>query len=205
MGRGRSKAGEQKPTNARAIENMNEAQIDKEIRASERAIERAEKTMTANNVAGQSSERALQEAFPLGAGGDGWSAARRRQNRQAITKNVNMAKKYSEASNKKAAEEKRLKALQEAKKQVHGTGKTQAQIREDAARKAVANAPKTMKWKTTQKGGWANGGYSPKIISSGDIEIRSFGGSYLIYKSGKQVGSASKLGLAKAYAERITR
>ena len=192
----------QEPTKAVKIENMNEAQLNAEIRKTERAIDRAEKTMNSNSVLNRGSERAMRDAFPLGAGGDGWSSSRRRQNSREISRNVSSAKKYTEAADKKTAAETRLQKLKDAKKQVQGTGKTQAKIRAEATKKAVNNTKTTMKWKTTQKGGWSNGGYSPKVIKSGNYEIHGSDGLYSVYKDGRRIGSTSKLSSAKSYVER---
>ena len=204
MGRGSSKAGgentSQKATKSVNIENMNEAQLDKEIAKAERQIERAEKTMEANGQT--AADKARQEAFPLGVGGDGWTAQRRRQETRNIERSVSRAAKYTEAYENKKAAETRLKSLRNAKDKVAGTGKTLSQIKNEEISKAVKETPKTLKWKTVQKGGFSNGGYSPKIIQAGSFEIRGSDGMYSIFENGKLLGRTDKLSKAKTYVEK---
>lgn len=192
----------QAPTNARVIENMNEAQLDLEIRKAKREIKAAEKTMGANNITDTAEARAMREAFPLGVGGDGWTAQRRRAQARGLQRDLNKAVKYTEANKKKATAETRLKKLEKARNEVKGTGKTQGELNAEKRAKAEKAAPKTMTWKTTQKGGWSNGGYSPKIISAGDFQIHGESGFYSVYKNGKLIGRTNKLSSAKAYAEK---
>ena len=199
-GRGSGAGGKQKATNARDIENMNEAQLDKEIAKTQRTIDRLDAVMDKNSLDSAES-RAMREAFPLGVGMR--TAAQQRKQAAINERDVQRAKAYTDALDSKTAAETRLKALQDAKKKVKGTGKTQKQIREEKTKKAVASTPKTLTWKTTQKGGWVNGGYAPKIIKAGNVEIHSFGGVHELWKDGKQIGRTDKLSKAKAAAERI--
>ena len=192
---------EQKATNARVIDRMNEAQLDNEIKNAKADIARAEKTMGKNTIVGEEA-KAMQKAFPVGVGGDGWSEARKKARDKGLERDVKKAKAYTEAYSQKAAAESRLKALEDAKKAVKGTGKTLNQISEEKAKKAVKETAKTMTWKTTQKSGWNNGAYKPKIIKSGNMEIHGDDGYYSIYKDGKLLGHTDKLSKAKAYAER---
>ena len=193
----------QQATNARAIDNMNEAQLDKEIARQETIISRAEKTMQKNNITNTAEAKAMQEAFPLGVGGDGWSAERRRAQQRGIERDTKKAAEYTQAYNTKRSAEARLKNLTDAKKEIQGTGKTLNQIREERAKQVVANTESTLKWTTTQKGGYtSNGGYQPKVIKAGSFEIHGSDGLYTIYKDGKRMGSTDKLSKAKAYAER---
>ena len=204
MGRGSSKAGgtTQKATKARNIENMNEAQLNKEISKTQRTIDRANSTMNKNNISATSEAKAMREAFPLGVGGDGWSKERTKARNRGLEADANKAKRFTEAYSEKAAAETRLKALESAKKQVKGTDKTVSQIKTERTNKAVKDTQSTLKWKTTQKGGWANGGYKPKIIKAGNIEVHGSDGLYMIYENGKLLGRTDKLAKAKAYAER---
>ena len=193
----------QKPTNARTIENMNEAQLNREIEKQEAYIARMEKTMKANSITDTAEAKALQNAFPLGVGGDGWTAERKKARDRGLERDVKRAKEYTEAYSNKESAETRLKNLQNAKEKVAGTGKTANQINEANAKKAVESAPKNLKWTQTQKGGWSNGGYSPKIIKAGAFEIHGSDGLYTIYKDGKQLGRTDKLSKAKAYVEKV--
>ena len=199
-GKGKGKAtASQKATNARDIENMNEAQLDKEIEKTQRIID-FHNTVMENNSLDTAETRAMREAFPLGVGMT--TAAQQRKQAQVNERDAKKAAAYTEALDAKKAAETRMQTLQDAKKKVQGTGKTQKQIREDKVKKAVESTPKTLSWKTTQKGGWSNGGYAPKIIKAGNIEIHGSGGLYTVFKDGKQVGRTDKLSKAKAWAER---
>ena len=211
MGRGKSKASggsasgggnNLKPTKARDIENMNEAQLDKEIKDAKANISRVEKIMSKNNIINTADAKAMQKAFPLGVGGDGWSAERTKARNKGLERDAVKAKAYTEAYTKKETFETRLKNLEKAKKKVAGTGKTSKQIREENQTRAIKNTVKTLKWKTTQKGGWSNGGYKPKIISAGEFEIHGSAGLYSIFKNGNLLGRTDKLSKAKAYVER---
>lgn len=194
--------GEQQATKATQIENMNEAQLNKEIARAERAVARAERQMEKNGQP-TSYSKALGEAFPLGAGGDGWTAARRRQLNRDTEKTVRNAGEFTKALQDRDNAQNRLNRLNEALNEVKGTGKTQAELKAEKVKQVVDNTQTTLKWKTTQKAKWENGAYTPKIIKAGNIEIRGGDGYYTIYKNGKQVGTTDKLSKAKAYAERI--
>ena len=194
--------GATKATNAMLIENMNEQQIDKEMAATQRKIDAAERTMQKNDITNAGNAKAMREAFPLGVGGDGWSKQRAKARDKGLENDAKKAKAYTEAYEQKQAAEARLEALKKAKTQIKGTGKTLKQITEERARAAVKNAGKTLKWKTTQKAEWVNGGYKPKIISAGDFQIMGSGGLYQIFKNGKLIGRTDKLSKAQAFAEK---
>lgn len=190
-------------TNARAIENMNETQIDNEIKNIKALITRLDKTMNKNDAYNSEENKAMREAFPVGVGGDGWSKQRIKARNKSIERDVKRASVYTEAYEQKESAKKRLETLEDVKKQISGTGKTQKQLNEERVQKAIKNTTTTLKWKTTQKGGWDNGAYSPKIIKAGNIEIHGSNGLYTIYQNGKRLGSTDKLSKAKAYAEKI--
>lgn len=190
-------------TNARAIENMNEAQIDNEIKNIKVLITRLDKTMNKNDAYNSEENKAIREAFPVGVGGDGWSKQRIKARNKSIERDVKRASVYTETYEQKESAKKRLETLEDVKKQISGTGKTQKQLNEERIQKAIKNTTITLKWKTTQKGGWNNGAYSPKIIKAGNIEIHGSNGLYTIYQNGKRLGSTDKLSKAKAYAEKI--
>lgn len=199
---GSAGGGKQTPTNARDIENMNEAQLNQEIQNAKAAISRAEKVMGENDIANTAEARAMREAFPGGVGGDGWSKERIKARNKGLERDAVKAKRFTDAYSQKEAVETRLKNLENAKKQVAGTGKTVQEIKAEAVKKVVSSTPNTLKWKTTQKGGWNNGGYKPKIISAGKFEIHGSDGLYTIFENGKQIGRTDKLSKAKAFVEK---
>ena len=191
MGRGNSgrssRTAAQKATKAVAIENMNEAQLDKEIAATQRTIASLDKVMKSNSL-DDSESRAMRGAFPLGVGMR--TEAQKKKQAAVNERDAKKAAKFTEALEKKKAAESRLK---------------EKQIKTEAVKKAVKETPTSLKWKTTQKGGWVNGGYAPKIIKAGNIEIHGSGGFYTIFKDGKQIGRTDKLNKAKAAAEKLSK
>ena len=188
-------------TKAVAVENMNEAQLDKEISRAERQLASAQNAMQKYGTPSQY-QQAMQEAFPLGVGGDGWTQARINQRNRDIESSVTNAKKFTEAYDRAQTAQRQLENLQNAKKDVAGTGKTQKELREERARQMIASTEKTLKWKTTQKAEFNGSSYRPQIISAGEMRIEGGSGIYRVYKGEKLLGTVSKLSMAKALAER---
>lgn len=161
-------------TNARSIENMNEAQLDKEIARTKKKIGSYDKAM---------------------------SESQKRTQFERMDRVVDKAVSYTSAYDKKQSAQNRLSELQKAKKQVSGTGKTQSQLSK-SAKTAAAKSSDALKWKTTNKGGYtSDGGYMSKEISAGSYKIRGSSGVFRIYDGSKQIGGASKLSDAKAFVE----
>lgn len=187
-------------TNARNIENMNEAQLDNEIARTKSKIQSLESSMR-QNLAQSGYSQAMQEAFPIGAGGDGWSRAGRARQEKERTSSLKKAAAFVKERDQKKSAEKRLSELQKAKKQVSSTGKTQSQLSK-AAKTAAAKSSDALKWKTTNKGGYtSDGGYASREISAGNYKIRGSSGFFRVYDGSKQIGGAQKLSDAKALVE----
>ena len=187
-------------TNARSIENMNEAQLDKEISNLQDKIKNLDSSMS-RSLEESGYSKSMREAFPLSAGGDGWSKAGRSRQEKERTVSLKKAKNYVDARAQKETAAKRLSELQKAKKQVSGTGKTQSQLSK-SAKAAATKSGDALKWKTTNKGGYtSDGGYMSKEISAGSYKIRGSSGVFRIYDGSKQIGGASKLSDAKAFVE----
>lgn len=204
QGRAEQNTTTQQATNARLIENMNEAQLNNEIAQAKRDIARAESTMGRNSITNTAEAKAMREAFPLGYGGKTEKQIARMG--KMNERDAHKAKTYTEAWSDKKSAETRLEKLEQAKKSVKGTGKTQKQINAEKTKNAVETAPKSLTWKTTSKGSYtASGGYQPKIIKAGNFEIHGTSGYYTIYRDGKQVGSVNKLSTAKAFAEKLNK
>lgn len=165
-------------TNSRNIENMNEAQLNKEIARTKKKIGSYDKAM---------------------------SESQKRTQFERMDRVVDKAVSFTSAYDKKQSAQNRLSELQKAKKQVSGTGKTQSELAAKAKNTAKKNALKSsdsLKWKTTNKGGYtADGGYMSKEISAGSYKIRGSSGVFRIYDGSKQIGGASKLSDAKAFVE----
>lgn len=177
-GSGRSERAGEVATNARNIENMNESQLDKEIARAKKKIGSYDKAM---------------------------SESQKRTQFERMDRVVDKAVSFTSAYDKKQSAQNRLSELQKAKKQVSGTGKTQSELAAKAKNTAKKNALKSsnsLKWKTTNKGGYtADGGYMSKEISAGSYKIRGSSGVFRIYDGSKQIGGASKLSDAKAFVE----
>lgn len=161
-------------TNARNIENMNEAQLDKEIARTKKKIGSYDKAM---------------------------SESQKRTRFERMDRVVDKAVSYTSASDKKQSAQSRLSELQKAKKQVSGTGKTQSELAAKTKSAAVKSS-NALKWKTTNKGGYTeDGGYMSREISAGGFKIRGSSGVFSIYDGSKRIGGASKLSDAKAFVE----
>lgn len=133
------------------------------------------------------------------------SESQKRTQFERMDRVVDKAVSFTSAYDKKQSAQNRLSELQKAKKQVSGTGKTQSELAAKAKNTAKKNALKSsesLKWKTTNKGGYtADGGYMSKEISAGSYKIRGSSGVFRIYDGSKQIGGASKLSDAKAFVE----
>lgn len=187
----------QKATRARAIENMNEAQLNSEIAKATATREKLQRTKEQTMTSLSSSMQASHKDTPLGFGGQDRSKAVNRYISRERNKFLQAGKKLSETDDELRSTEKRLANLQRALNEVKGTGQTQREKQEQPQK----IAPKTMKWATTQKGEYSGGGYRPQIIKSGDYEIRGSSGYYRVYHNGKQLSTVSKLSEAKNFAE----
>ena len=200
MGRGSSKAGGgggQKPTNARATENMNEAQLNKEISAIDRRLATLQRQR--QQIVPSSMDNTMREAFPLGSGGLKREQAERLAGRLA-EQSASKGRKLENIINEQDGLIKRREAFERARKEVKGTGKTQSELAaERAAREAQAASGR--KWTTVSKAERTGSSYKPKVIRSGDYEIR---GTTVFYQ-GKEYARFGNLKTAKAAVERHAR
>ena len=187
----------QKATRARAIENMNEAQLNSEIAKTTATRDRLRQTKEQTMNSLSSSMQRMHTETPLGFGKQDRSKTVNNYVSRERNKFLQSGKKLSETEDKLSAAEKRLSNLQRALNDVKGTGQTQREKQEQPQK----IAPKTMKWATTQKGEYSGGGYKPQIIKSGDYEIHGSSGYYRVYHNGKQLSTVSKLSEAKNFAE----
>ena len=122
-------AASQTATNARAVENMNGAQLDKEIAKTKAKLTAATNQRAAAGAAASAIGADMREAFPLGSAGLDRRAANKIAGGMA-ERSVSAAKKLSEAIDRQKNAEKRLEVLQKARKEVGNSGKTQKQLRE---------------------------------------------------------------------------
>lgn len=190
-------------TRAKNLENMNEAQITQEIDKAQKYLEQSQRVMRENGTESQYFQ-AMQESFPLGAGGDGWSQSRINQREREIERSVVKAKRFTDALEKAKNLQNSVERMQKVLSEIKGTGKTKSQL--DAEKiKSLVKENSAMKWKTTQKAEFTGSSYRPQIISSGDFRIEGSSGIYRVYRGEKLIGSVGKLSVAKALAERASK
>ena len=188
-----------KATNAKFVENMNEAQIQQEINKIQNKLDRLDKQIDKLRTPTQY-EQFMAENFPLGAGQTDKAGIKRLT--KSIEKGLKNATQLKEALTEKETANKQLKLLEQAQKEVQGTGKTQKEIKAQQEKAAIKNLTPTRKWakvqdqKMTEKGG-----YTPRVIKSGDYKIQGSDGLYTIYKNDTMLGRTDKLAKAKAYVE----
>ena len=183
---------QQKPTHARQIADMNEAQLEREIAklerwtgASEREVQRASNTQSMRFF------RDIGEAFPGGVGGSAVNAKYRRMQER----NDSDMRKLIEAQEKLSSRQERLEKMKDAYSKVKGTGKTLRTV-------ATATASKgNGKWeKTTIKI------YGDPVKGSrmGDYVVAKPFFTYNLYdaRTGKQIKTFKSKKAAMAYAEK---
>lgn len=101
-------------TKARSIENMNEAQLDKEISKLQDKIKNLDASMS-RNLEESGYSKSMREAFPLSSSGDGWSKAGRSRQEKERTASLKKAKNYVDARAQKETAAKKLSELQSQK------------------------------------------------------------------------------------------
>ena len=185
---------EQTAMNARDVENMNEAQLDEEIAKTKSQIAKYDKAMGNNDITNTAQNKAMQEAFPLGAGGSGWSESAKRRKEASIESDTRKAASYTQAYDAKQAAEKRLKVLEDAKKRISGTGKTEKQIKKETIDKKAKSGGLT--WKSSKNG-------TQGIYDAGDYRITHNAGGSFILHVGEKTFFYNSLKEAKAMAQML--
>lgn len=128
-GRGASSAAVlQNATNAKATENMNEAQLNIEIDKTKKEIEKLKQKRA--SITESAAEKAMQEAFPLGTGGLSEAQANKKAGQLAETA-LSRSKSLVSTVEKQTSAEKRLDVLEKAKDKIKGTGKTLKEIEKE--------------------------------------------------------------------------
>ena len=138
---------------------------------------------------------AMREAFPLGTGGLERSAAERLAGRLA-EQQASKGRQLTNIINEQEGLLKRRQSMERARNEVKGTGKTQSELRAEKAAQQAAQAS-NRKWKTVSQAERTGSSYKPKVIASGDYQIR---GTTVFYK-GQSVGTFGNLKSAKAAVE----
>lgn len=187
-----------KATNAKFIENMNEVQIKAEIKNIKNKIIKLDNQIDKARTPTQY-EQFMAENFPLGAGQTDKAGINRLS--KSNEKSLKNATQLKEALTEKETANKQLKLLEQAQKQVQGTGKTQKEIQAQQEKAAIKNLATTRKWTKIQDQKMTEGSYTPRVIKSGDYKIQGSDGLYTIYKNDTMLGRTDKLAKAKAFVE----
>lgn len=190
---GSGKAAEaQKPTHARQIEDMNEAQLEKEIRKLERWTEGSRKEVERrSNTQSMQFFEDINQAFPGGVGGSAINAKYRRMQEKwnnDMGKLVEAREKYSNRSE-------RLQKMKDAYDKIKGTGKTLRTV-------ATATASKgSGKWEKTTIKIYGN---DVKGSRMGDYVVAKPFFTYNLYdaRTGKQIRTFKSKKAAQEYAEK---
>lgn len=180
------------PTHARQIEDMNELQLEREIRKLERWTEGSRKEVERrSNTQSMRFFNDISENFPGGVGGSAVNAKyRRMQDRfdSDMGKLIEAREKYSNRSE-------RLEKMKNAYDKVKGTGKT---LRTVATATASKGSGKWEKTKFTDLGKTVNG------YKMGDYIVAKPFFTYNLYdaRTGKQIRTFKSQKAAKEYAEK---
>ena len=181
-----------KPTHARQIEDMNEVQLEREIRKLERWTEGSRKEVERRS--NTQSMRFFDDIFKNFPGGVGGSAVNAKYRRMQDRFDSDMGK-LIEAQEKYKNRSERLDKMKDAYKKIKGTGKTLRTV-------ATATASKgSGKWeKTTIK----IYGDPVKGERMGDYVVAKPFYTYNIYdaRTGKQIKTFKSKKAAKEYAEK---
>lgn len=179
---GRGSIGGQAPTHARDIENMNEAQIKRELASAKRRYKAAKAVISASRGedapdTAQINQNAVQSR-----------AARDASVKAYVNEQGKLAKAYQTEQEMK----KRIIELNHAQRTVNGTGKTKAQVLKES-KDSVAYASGT--WTKTRVG-------NQVVHSNGEYTIKhNTGGFYRLYRAdGTHVSDGRTMNEAKAYA-----
>ena len=181
-----------KPTHARQIEDMNELQLEREIKKLERWTEGSRKEVERrSNTQSMRFFNDISESFPGGVGGSAVNAKyRRMQDRfdSDMGKLIEAREKYSNRSE-------RLEKMKDAYDKVKGTGKTLRTV-------ATATASKgSGKWEKTT---FTDLGKTVKGEKMGDYIVAKPFYTYNLYdaRTRKQIKTFKSKKAAKEYAEK---
>lgn len=173
---------DQKATNARALENMNEAQLRSNIADSQAKIKSLEKQLGKNTVKDE-----YQGYFPLGVG-----YRSDKKYTQNIERSVKQASENVNLRNQLESEKTKLANQQKVLNQIKNTGKTQSQIKKEKVDAVTKSS--TINWARSK------GQFGSKY-SYNDYSIDVVDGTSFIYKGNTRIGMADSLKKAKAYVE----
>lgn len=182
---------EQKPTHARQIQDMNEAQLIREIARLERQVSASQKEVErAKNTQSMRFFREVGEAFPGGVGGSAIDARYRRmqeRNDRDMQKLIEAERKHSQRSDV-------LQRMKDALEKVRGTGKTL---------RTVATATASKGNGTWEKTTITYLGKTVKGEKMGDYVVAKPFFTYNLFdaRTGKKIRTFKSKKAAQAYAE----
>lgn len=169
-------------TSAISIENMNEAQLRREISRNTSQINKISKELEKYNVRDE-----YNGQFPLGVG-----FRSDKQYVRNIEKAVRNAKEYTDLAKQLENLNTKNNRYKNALNSIKGTGKTQSQIKQETVNKIASSS--TTKWSKSK----ISGGTS---YSSGEYRINNVEGTSFIYRNNERIGMADSLKKAKAYVD----
>ena len=186
----------QRPTNASFIENMNEAQLVREIARMERRVDSAERERDqAFNSASMRRFNEIGEMFPGGVGGAAVTPAYRRMVDRAMTQ----AQRGSEAMRRADNYTRQIDNLRRAYNDVKGSGLL---VREAQTARAAVGGNLAGKW--TRSNNAATDGTFGTLSGqvNGDFAISKVWGNYHVYRNGRDIGRFAKADEAKRLIEK---
>lgn len=183
---------QQKPTHARQIADMNEAQLEREIAKLERWTDASEReAQRASNTQSMRFFRDIGEQFPGGVGGSAVNAKYRRMQER----NDSDMRKLIEAEGKLSRRQETLQRMRDALEQIRGTGKTLRTVATATASKGNGT------WTKTQISIYGNPVNGSRM---GDYVVAKPFYTYNLYdaRTGKQIKTFKSKKAAMAYAEK---
>lgn len=182
----------QKPTHARQIADMNEAQLEREIAKLERWTDASEREVQrASNTQSMRFFRDIGEQFPGGVGGSAVNAKYRRMQER----NDSDMRKLIEAEGKLSRRQETLQRMRDALEQIRGTGKTLRTVATATASKGNGT------WTKTQISIYGNPVNGSRM---GDYVVAKPFYTYNLYdaRTGKQIKTFKSKKAAMEYAEK---
>lgn len=187
----------QKPTKAAFPENMNEAQLLKEIARMERRT--ASATREQENAYNSASLRRMEETFRAFPGGVGGSAVNDSY-RKMVDRGTAQMRKGIEAGERATEYSRQLESYKKALQTVKGSGLLVHEA--ETARRAVGG---------TLDGKWTKSTVNDPTFGNipaqknGEFKVANNWGKYRIFRNDKEIGFANKAAEAKALIEKYAK
>ena len=186
----------QKPTKANFVDNMNEAQLLKEIEKEDRRAASAEREADAR-LNSASAKRMFDtfDAFPGGVGGSAVNAAYHRM----VDRGMNQVVKSVDARERANDHSKKAERYRRAYDDVKGTGLL---VHEARTARAAANGNLAGKWTRTDSAFVDSTFGKIKGQKNGDFTVGYAWASYYVHMNGREIGKFDKAADAKKLIEK---